>query len=128
MSLPAATEVPDCTPNNPGQTAESYLNSQRVSNHGGGGNYGDGTADFRFPSDLANDQCALEGRLAIGGQGVTAVKRSSIRLNFLVQHVYLDVGGEGTLTVTRDGVATTIRVSGAPNIYDLISHRPARGA
>ena len=89
MSLPAATEVPDCTPNNPGQTAESYLNSQRVSNHGGGGNYGDGTADFRFPSDLANDQCALEGRWTIGGQGVTAVKRSSIRLNFLAQHVYL---------------------------------------
>jgi cytochrome c biogenesis protein CcdA/thiol-disulfide isomerase/thioredoxin len=126
VSLPPATEVPDLTPDNPYQTPESYLNSQRVSNYAGEGLYADGTREFRFPATLGEDQFALEGTWTIddqgatAGAGLTADGSAAIRLDFLAQHVYLDVGGTGTLTVVRNGVRTTIPVSGEPNIYDLV--------
>ncbi len=134
VSLPPATEVPDLTPTNPRQTPESYLNSQRVSNYGGEGLYTDGTHEFRFPSTLDQDRFALEGTWTIDDQGATAGAglaaggRAAIRLDFLAQHVYLDVGGTGTLTVIRNGMRTTIAVSGEPNIYDLVKLAgPERG-
>jgi cytochrome c biogenesis protein CcdA/thiol-disulfide isomerase/thioredoxin len=128
VSLPPATEVPDLTPENPLQTPESYLNSQRVSNYGGAGFYTDGTHEFQFPSTLGHDQFALRGTWSIDGEGAKAVSGAAIRLDFLAQHVYLDVGGTGTLTVIRNGVRTTIPVSGEPNIYDLVTLAgPERG-
>ena len=35
--------------------------------------------------------------------------------------MYLDVGGTGTLTATVNGKTTSYKVSGAPDIYTLVS-------
>ncbi|HEY9498077.1 MAG TPA: hypothetical protein VIQ78_03550, partial [Terrimesophilobacter sp.] len=110
----------------PEQTPESYLGTQRANSFGGGGDYSDGTHDYRFPKEVAYDQFALRGTWTLDAESISAGKDAAIRLNFKAQHVYLDVGGTGTLTVTRDGVETSIRVSGAPNIYDLVSLGSAR--
>jgi hypothetical protein len=40
-------------------------------------------------------------------------------------HVYLDVGGTGTVTATVNGKPTQYRVSGAPDIYTLV-HQPSQ--
>jgi cytochrome c biogenesis protein CcdA/thiol-disulfide isomerase/thioredoxin len=131
VKLPAATEVPDKTPQIPGQTPESYLNATRVSNYSGAGDYAEGTREFSFPSSVRDDTFALNGTWNISAsqeQGITAIGPASIRLNYLAQHVYLNVSGPGTLTVTRDGKVTTIQVSGEPNIYDLTNlAKPKRG-
>jgi cytochrome c biogenesis protein CcdA len=47
-------------------------------------------------------------------------------LAYHASHVYLDVGGTGTLTVTADGTTKVIRVSGAPDIYTVATGQPAK--
>jgi cytochrome c biogenesis protein CcdA/thiol-disulfide isomerase/thioredoxin len=126
VSLPPATEVADLTPMVAGQTPESYLNDVRVSNFSGGGAYQEGTSSFEFPDAVPNDTFALNGKWTIDDQGITAVGPASIRLNYFAQHVYLNVGGPGTLTVTSDGKVATIPVSGEPNIYDLTNLAKAK--
>lgn len=121
VSLPPATDVPDLTPEVPQQTPESYLGTQRANSFGGGGDYSEGTHDFRFPGEVARDRFALRGTWTLDAESIAAGPGAAIRLNFKAQHVYLDVGGTGTLTITRDGVETSIRVSGAPDIYDLVA-------
>jgi cytochrome c biogenesis protein CcdA/thiol-disulfide isomerase/thioredoxin len=131
VTLPAATEVADLTPQIAGQTPESYLNATRVSNYSGTGSYVAGTAKFSFPASVPNDTFALNGTWTISDSqelGITSVGPASIRLNYLAQHVYLNVSGPGTLTVKHDGVVTIIPVSGEPNIYDLVKlAKPERG-
>ena len=48
-----------------------------------------------------------------------------IRLNYLAQAVYLDIGGTGTITATSNGVTKTFKVSGAPDIYTVVSQKSA---
>ena len=47
--------------------------------------------------------------------------KSAIRLDYQGSHVYLNVGGTGTLTVTDPAGTRTIAVSGAPNIHDVLT-------
>jgi len=42
-------------------------------------------------------------------------------LSYNASHVYLDIGGTGTLTVTSGGKTQVFRVSGAPDIYTVAS-------
>ena len=125
VDLPTATEVPDTSPVSAKQTPEIYFNTIRVSNYRGNGRYQEGTASYEFPSALHEDSFALDGDWTADDQGITASKGSAIQLDYYAKHVYLNVGGEGTLTVT-DGTAThIIRVSGPPNIHDLVERMDA---
>jgi hypothetical protein len=64
----------------------------------------------------------------VTGESIRAGRDAGIALNFLAGHVYLDVGGTGTLSVTVDGTTTRLRVSGAPNIYPVVQRdRPESG-
>lgn len=118
--LPAATEVPDMSPVSASQTPEIYFNIFRVNNYRGNGRYQEGSASYEFPSVLHEDSFALDGDWTVDDQGITASDGSAIRLEYYAEHVYLNVGGEGTLTVTDDAGTRTIRVSGPPNIHDLV--------
>jgi cytochrome c biogenesis protein CcdA/thiol-disulfide isomerase/thioredoxin len=123
IALSPATDVADTTPQIPGQTPESYLNGTRVTNYSGVGSYTEGTSGFAFPASVPNDTFALDGKWTISNsqeEGITSVGAASIRLNYKAQHVYLNVSGPGTLTVTHDGTVRSIPVSGEPNIYDLV--------
>jgi cytochrome c biogenesis protein CcdA/thiol-disulfide isomerase/thioredoxin len=120
-TLPAQTSVPDTTPTDPSQTPESYLDSQRETNYVNG-QLPTGTAAFSDTGTLPNDSFGLTGTWTIGDESITAASGSStIRLNYMASNVYLDVSGTGTITATVDGKTTTYPVSGAPNIYTLVS-------
>jgi cytochrome c biogenesis protein CcdA/thiol-disulfide isomerase/thioredoxin len=123
--LPPATEVADNSPVSAEQTPEIYFNVLRFNEYRGNGRYQEGTANYEFPSVQHENSFALDGEWTADEQGITAHEKSSIRLEYYGEHVYLNVGGSGTLTVT-DGTAThVITVSGEPNIYDLVNRSSA---
>lgn len=120
-ALPPATERDDTTPTTR-TTPETYFSVGKVVNYGGDGTYDEGTADFRFPAQLADDSFALRGIWALDYQGVTAESdAATVRLNYTARDVYLVVGGTGTVTVTRDGARTEIPVSGPPNMRQIVA-------
>jgi cytochrome c biogenesis protein CcdA/thiol-disulfide isomerase/thioredoxin len=122
-ALPPATDVPDTTPDNPSLSPETYLGAERVQ-YFDGANYS--TDTFAYPASLPAGSFALSGAWRIGQQSITAGQAAGIKLAYNASHVYLDVGGTGTLTVSGDGKSKVIRVSGAPDIYTVATDDPAK--
>jgi cytochrome c biogenesis protein CcdA/thiol-disulfide isomerase/thioredoxin len=124
VTLPHATEVPDTTPTK-ALTPETYLGSDRApaDSFESPQGYRPGTASYTFPSGgLALNDYAFRGDFAIAGQTITAKNGpASIRLHYEASHVYLNVGGTGTLTVTDSKGTRTIPISGVPNIRDVLT-------
>ena len=123
LQLPAATDVPDTTPTNMGQTPETYLGSEREEAYvDGAAALENGTANFSYPaSSLQPSQFALTGTWTVAQESLTSGAGAGIKLNFEADDVYLDVGGTGTVTATVNGKTTTYPVSGAPDIYPVVS-------
>jgi cytochrome c biogenesis protein CcdA/thiol-disulfide isomerase/thioredoxin len=124
VTLPKATDLPDTTPSDASQTQETYLGAEREQGYDGGTTYASGL--FTMPEALGADSYGLGGSWTIGQQSISAGQGAAIGLAFHASHVYLDVGGTGTLTVTTGGKTTSIKVSGAPDIYTVASQQPAR--
>jgi thiol-disulfide isomerase/thioredoxin len=121
VALPPATEGQDTTPTTP-TTPETYFSVGKVVNYAGQGVYDQGEATFALPAQLGDDSFALNGRWALDYQGATAVDDgAAIALNYHARNVYLVVGGNGNVTVTRDGKTSVIPVSGPPNMRQLIA-------
>lgn len=119
--LPAATEGTDATPTGT-LTPETYFSVGKMVNYGGAGTYDEGVRRFDLPPQLAPDTFALRGEWALDYQGITARSPdNAIALNYHAHEVYLVVGGEGTVTVVKDGKTTTIPVSGPPNAKQIVS-------
>ena len=124
ITLPRATDVPDTTPDDPAQTQETYLGSERQQGYAGGAAYA--TGQFTLPATVPVNSFGLGGSWAIGQQAITAGKGARIALAFHASDVYLDVGGTGTLTVSSGGASKVIRVAGAPDIYTVAAEPSAR--
>jgi cytochrome c biogenesis protein CcdA/thiol-disulfide isomerase/thioredoxin len=124
IALPKATNVPNTTPDNPNQTPETYLGSEREQGFAGNSQYA--TGQFTPPATLAANSYDLGGAWTIGSQSITAGKGAAITLAYDASYVYLDVGGTGTLTVSSGGASKVIRVSGAPDIYTVATESPAQ--
>ena len=122
--LPAATERADSTPTER-TTPETYFSVGKVVNYGGSGSYDEGTRSFEFPAQLGDDAFALRGAWSLDYQGIAAQgDDAAIALNYHGRNVYLVVGGNGTVRVTRDGKTTDIAVSGPPNMRQIVSDDP----
>ena len=119
--LPPATQVADTTPTSPSQTPETYLGAERASTFDGSPQLPLGTHTFTSPKSVPLDEFGLGGTWTVRPQEITSGKNAEISLNFIADHVYLDVGGTGTITVTAGGKTTTYKVSGAPDIYTVVS-------
>jgi thiol-disulfide isomerase/thioredoxin len=119
--LPAATQVPDTTPTSTSQTPETYLGTERATSYGGSS--GNGAKPFRFPASLGDNEWALSGSWTLGSQDLTSGRNAAIELNFTAADVYLDIGGTGTITATVNGTTKSYRVSGAPDIYTVVSQQ-----
>ena len=133
ITLPAATDVPDLTPDDPDQTPETYLGAEEEQGYSGLGSYV--TGQFTPLTHLDRNTFDLGGAWTIGQQSITAGKDAGISLAFHAADVYLDVGGTGTLTVSsggeggaggEGGTSRVIRVSGAPDIYTVATEQPAQ--
>jgi len=123
VSLPKATDVPDTTPTKT-LTPETYLGSERApaSSFKSPSGYQTGTASYTFPSAaLGQNDYAFNGTFAVASQSITATGGpASIKLHYEGSHVYLNVGGTGTLTVTDSQGTRTIPISGVPDIHDVL--------
>jgi cytochrome c biogenesis protein CcdA/thiol-disulfide isomerase/thioredoxin len=123
VSLPKATDVPDTTPTK-SLTPETYLGSERApsGSFSSPSGYQAGTATYSFPSgSLGQNDYAFSGSWAVSDQSITAEGgKASIKLHYEASHVYLNVGGTGTLTVTDSAGTRTIPISGTPNIHDVL--------
>jgi cytochrome c biogenesis protein CcdA/thiol-disulfide isomerase/thioredoxin len=126
LHLPKATQVPDAAPESASQTPETYLGSARADTYAGQG--GSGTQAFTFPATIPPSEWALAGTWSVGSEDLTAGRDAALKLNFTASDVYLDAGGTGTITATVNGKTTTYRVSGAPDIYTLVSGRGPQSA
>ncbi len=122
--LPKATDVPDTTPQTQ-LTPETYLGGERVPQDSfkSPGGYKQGTSTYTFPSgSLGMNELAFRGTIKTADQTITAENGpASIRLHYEASHVYLNVGGTGTLTVTDSQGTRTIPISGPPNIRDVLA-------
>jgi cytochrome c biogenesis protein CcdA/thiol-disulfide isomerase/thioredoxin len=123
-TLPAATDVPDTTPQNPDQTPETYLDSARSqtnANNTSDGSLKNGTRTYSYPSSISQSTYGLTGTWTVGAESITAGTGAGIKLKYDAQHVYLDVGGKGTVESTVNGVTTTFKIGGAPDIYTVVN-------
>ena len=121
VKLPTATEVPDATPQNADHTPETYLGSEKANpaSFAGGGTFSGGTSAFTVPKTLGSNTFALGGSWDVGAESLSPTGTGTLALDYDASHVYLDIGGTGTLVVKDAAGTRTITVSGAPNIYDL---------
>jgi cytochrome c biogenesis protein CcdA/thiol-disulfide isomerase/thioredoxin len=128
VALPPPSDSADETPV-AGQTPETYLGVGKVVNYGGTNVYDQGTEDFTYPPVLADDSFAYRGRWTLDYQGATAASDDAgIALKYTAKNVYLVVGGEGTVIVTRNGRAATVPITGAPKSHQLVAgDRVAQG-
>ena len=119
--LPPSTEVPDATPTGE-QTQETYLGYHYSPVHLAGADLDrDRPAAYRFPTSLDSGSFALDGTWTAGAESLTAGPDARLRLSFHAAKVYLVLGGQGTVTVSRDGRQTTVLpVNGAPRLYPLV--------
>jgi hypothetical protein len=70
LALPRATDVPDTTPDDPAQTPETYLGTERQQGYAGPTAYA--TGQFRPPAALPSNSFALAGSWTIGQESITA--------------------------------------------------------
>jgi hypothetical protein len=120
VELPAPSESVDTTPAS-GQTPETYLGVGKMVNYGGTDLYDEGTATFDYPANLADDSFGYRGRWTLDYQGATAESdNSTIALKYHAKDVYIVAGGEGTVTVTRDGKTTAVPISGPPTSHQIV--------
>ncbi|MCP2030140.1 cytochrome c biogenesis protein CcdA/thiol-disulfide isomerase/thioredoxin [Okibacterium sp. HSC-33S16] len=121
VTLPAATDVADETPDTDAITRETYLGSTKEANFVGGEKYTTGQARFDLPSELPANAFALEGGWEIGTQSITPTGAdASARLNYTAQEVRMVLAGEGTVTLSVGGTTREIEVSGTPTSYHLV--------
>jgi hypothetical protein len=124
--LPPPVDAQDMTPSEE-TTPETYLSVGKVVNYGGTGTYDEGSFNFSYPQQLPDDSFALTGDWALDYQGATSRgDNSGIALNYHAKDVYIVAGGNGTLTVTRNGVKSTVPVSGPPTLHQIAADPDVR--
>ena len=120
LSLPPVTSVANLTPNE-ATNPETYLGTER-SQYMVGTLATSGVKDYTLPSSVPLNYYGLGGSWRSSSQDITAVSDARLTLGFQARHVYLVLGGTGTVTVSRDGTPVrTIAVHGFPTLYTLLS-------
>ncbi|HVA09636.1 MAG TPA: hypothetical protein VNG12_23160, partial [Acidimicrobiales bacterium] len=121
VSLPSRTDVPDKTPTVP-LTPESYLGYQYgLPNFDGTSISENQAALYKFPDTLPPDALAFSGTWTVGAEKISAGTDARIELAFSADHVYLVLGGTGTVKATVGNHSKTIDVAGVPRLYTLVS-------
>ncbi|PRA80786.1 cytochrome c biogenesis protein DipZ [Microbacterium sp. MYb66] len=122
VSLPAATDVEDDTPDVGSTTRETFLGSSKDVNYGGDGDYRAGTNAYSFPKDQPADSFALDGDWKVETQFATPEgEGGEIALDYHAAEVRIVVAGSGDIVVRRDdGSKETIAIDGTPRSYELV--------
>jgi cytochrome c biogenesis protein CcdA/thiol-disulfide isomerase/thioredoxin len=119
--LPAATEIPDTTPNAE-LTPESYIGYNRLDNIDNPNVAKEVSTLYTLPASIEPNDFALGGRWTIHAQDAVTGSDATLALNFTAHDVYLVLGGTGTVAVdVNGGQKKTVVVSGNPRLYTLVS-------
>jgi cytochrome c biogenesis protein CcdA/thiol-disulfide isomerase/thioredoxin len=122
VDLPRATDTTDDTPDVADITRETYLGSTKRVNFAGSETYSAGDKSFAFPSGQAKDSFALDGGWRLTPQSITpTTDTGQVRLNYRAKQVRMVLSGQGTVTYQANGQTRTVKVSGTPNSYPLLS-------
>jgi cytochrome c biogenesis protein CcdA/thiol-disulfide isomerase/thioredoxin len=120
LVLPPPTDVPDKTPTE-AISPETYLGSDRAQ-------YDEsqaliqGSQSYSLPSSVPLGSFALGGTWNQSSEKITSGASATLGLHYRAQHVYLVLGGSGTVAVSVNGVPVkTISVTGVPTLYQLAS-------
>ena len=126
LTLPAATDLPDLTPTevtNP----ETYLGTARTQ-YMVGTLAPVGVATYDTPRSVAIGRYALGGTWRSASDDITAVHDASVTLGFEARHVYLVMGGTGSVRELVNGVySRTVTVRGFPTLYTLLDQSSDAG-
>jgi cytochrome c biogenesis protein CcdA/thiol-disulfide isomerase/thioredoxin len=114
-----AKTLPDTTPTEL-TTPESYLGFQRLEDYVGSPVRNGVMATYTFPKGgLPENALAYGGRWLVEGQRIVAGPGARLRLHYLARHVYLVLGGRGTVkTLVNGQPAGTVKVD-AYRLYTL---------
>jgi len=120
VELPPASDVPDRTPTGV-VTPESYLGAQHPTGLGSQTLQEGRDAPYALPATVPQDTYAYGGHWRIGPEASMAGTGATLDLRYQAQHVYLVLGGTGTVRVEVDGMPTsTVVVGGEPRLYQLV--------
>jgi cytochrome c biogenesis protein CcdA/thiol-disulfide isomerase/thioredoxin len=115
------TNVADTTPHDL-TTPESYLGFERLDRFVGQVKP-NVQATYRFPKSLPQNELAYSGRWTVEPQRIVPGAGARLRLHFHAQHVYLVLGGRGTVRLLVDGRRVRdVRVAGLPRLYTLLDY------
>jgi thiol-disulfide isomerase/thioredoxin len=120
VKLPAASEVANLTPAE-ATSPETYLGDYRAQYYANT-NFAAGTQRYTMP-EVNPGSYGLGGTWSVGYEAQASGKDATLNLNFQAQHVYLVLGGRGTLKVGVDGTTRSIAVSGVPRLYTLANFK-----
>jgi cytochrome c biogenesis protein CcdA/thiol-disulfide isomerase/thioredoxin len=121
VKLPPRTDVADKTPTEE-LTPESYLGYKYgLPNFVGTSLAENQAATYKFPGTLPPDTLAFSGTWTVGPEKITSGADARIELAFTADHVYLVLGGTGTIKASVGGHTQTIDVAGIPRLYTLVA-------
>ncbi len=119
--LPDTTTAANQTPTE-AVTPETYLGYQRLADYAGSPVQPNAPAAYTFPASLPHNGLALAGQWTVGPEADAAGPGARLELSFRAEHVYLVLGGTGTVDVSVAGRhLSTVHVSGVPGLYTLVS-------
>jgi cytochrome c biogenesis protein CcdA/thiol-disulfide isomerase/thioredoxin len=128
VKLPPRTDVADKTPTQE-LTPESYLGYKYgLPNFVGTSLSENQPATYKFPGTLPPDTLAFSGTWTVGPEKITSGADARIELAFNADHVYLVLGGTGTIKASVGGHTQTIDVAGIPRLYTLVASSDVESA
>ncbi|MBV8080739.1 MAG: cytochrome c biogenesis protein DipZ [Actinobacteria bacterium] len=114
-----AKNVPDLTPQGLA-TPESYLGYERLERFAGTTLKKNVYAKYMFPRAVPQNELAYAGNWNVMSQRIVAGSDARLRLHFVAQHVYLVLGGHGTVSKLVDGMPRgNVRVN-SYRLYTLL--------
>jgi len=110
-----------------GRSPETYVGSDRLDALANA-KYGLGKAyAYTLDAEPPRDTFSLGGTWTIGPESAATGAGAALRYHFYAADVFLVLGGEGTVAVTRAGDpawSKALTVTGAPTLYTLYSGAP----
>ncbi len=110
-----------------GRSPETYVGYARLNALANDEGVPDKAFDYTLVPRPRRNQFSLGGTWTVGSESAVAGTDATLRYHFYAANVYLVLGGEGTVTVTREGDPgwkNIVDVSGAPTLYTLYSGDP----
>ncbi|HEY6962544.1 MAG TPA: cytochrome c biogenesis protein DipZ [Gaiellaceae bacterium] len=119
---PTARHVPDLTPGGI-LTSESYLGYERLANYVGRRPLPNAFAHYAFPADLPANTLSYAGTWKVGAQAITAGGGARLRLHYEASHIYIVMGGHGTVRALVDGKPVGTTHVDAERLYNVWNGR-----